>query len=63
MNWENKANSVKLEVELGKTSVINYFKWRRPPMEDDLKILKGEYLSNLLLGPTHILNSSLDYQK
>jgi hypothetical protein len=23
-----------------------YLKWRRPPMEDDLKILKIEYLSN-----------------
>ena len=30
-------------------------KWWRPPMEDDLKILKVEYLSNLLLDLTHIL--------
>ena len=32
-------------------------------MEDDLKILKVEHLSNHLLDPTQILNLSLDYQK
>ena len=32
-------------------------------MEDDLKILKGEYLSNHLLDPTQILNLSLDDQR
>ena len=31
-------------------------------MEDDLKILKVEYLSNNLLDPTQILNLSLDDQ-
>ena len=31
-------------------------------MEDDLKILKVEYLSNLLLDPSQILNLSLDDQ-
>ena len=31
-------------------------------MEDDLKILKVEYLSNHLLDPTQILNLSLDDQ-
>ena len=31
-------------------------------MEDDLEILKVEYLSNHLLGPTQILNLSLDDQ-
>ena len=31
-------------------------------MEDDLKILKVEYLSNLLLDLTQILNLSLDDQ-
>jgi hypothetical protein len=32
-------------------------------MEEDLKILKAEYLSNHLLDPTQILNLYLDYQK
>ena len=27
------------------------FKWRRPPMEDDLKILKGEYI----LGTSYVI--------
>ena len=31
-------------------------------MEDDLKILKGEYLGRQLLVPTKILNLSLDDQ-
>jgi hypothetical protein len=31
-------------------------------MEEDLKILKVEYLSNSLLDPTQILNFSLDDQ-
>ena len=31
-------------------------------MEDDLKILKVEYLMNHLLDPTQILNLSLDDQ-
>ena len=31
-------------------------------MEDDLKILKIEYLSNYLLDNTQILNSSLEDQ-
>ena len=31
-------------------------KLRQPPMEDDLKILKGEYLSNQLLDLTQISN-------
>ena len=30
-------------------------------MEDDLKMLKLEYLSNHLLDPTQMLNLSLDY--
>ena len=32
-------------------------------MEDDLKLLKVEYLSNSLLDHTHILKLSLDYPK
>ena len=35
-----------------------WMKWRRPTMEDDLKILKVEYLSNRLLDLTQILNFS-----
>ena len=34
-------------------------KWRQPPMEDYLKILKVEYLSNHWLDLTQILNLSL----
>jgi hypothetical protein len=33
-------------------------KWRRPPLEDDLKILKVEYLSNQSSDPPQILNLS-----
>ena len=33
-----------------------------PIIEDNLKILKVEYLSNILLDPTQILNLSLDDQ-
>ena len=32
-------------------------------MEEDLKILKVEYLGNHLLDPTKIVNLKLDYQK
>ena len=35
---------------------------RQPHMEDNLAILKVEYLSNHLLDPTQILNLSLDDQ-
>jgi hypothetical protein len=35
---------------------IKYSKWRQPPLEDDLKILKVEYLSNHSLDPPHIFN-------
>ena len=48
-----------LNLDLGDQSkVFKYFKWRRPLMEDDLKILKVEYLGNHLLDPTQILNLS-----
>ena len=39
------------------------FKWRRPLIEDNPKILKVENLSSHLSDPTQILNLSLDYQK
>ena len=35
---------------------------RRPPIEDDLKIVKVEYLSNHLLDTTKILNLNLGEQ-
>ena len=35
---------------------------RRPPMEDDLKISKVEYLSNRILDPAQILNLDLGDQ-
>jgi hypothetical protein len=38
-------------------------KWRRPPMEDDLKILKVEYLINHSSDPPQILNLSSGDQK
>jgi hypothetical protein len=51
-------------LHLGNQSkVFKYFKWRRPPVEDDLKILRVDYLSNHLLDPTPILRLRLDYQK
>ena len=51
-------------LDLGDQSkVFKYFKWRRPPVEDDLKILRMEYLSNHLLDPTQILKLRLDYPK
>ena len=39
-----------------------YYKSLRLPIEDDLKILKVEYLSNQLLDHTQIFNLSLDDQ-
>ena len=40
---------------------VQILQWRWPPIEDDPKILKVEYLSNHLLDPT--LNLRLYYQK
>ena len=37
----------------------HWIKWRRPPMEDNLKTLKIEYLSNHWLNKSPILNLSL----
>ena len=41
------------------SKVFKYFKWRQPPMEDNLKIWKIVYLSNHWLDHTNILNWSL----
>ena len=55
-NWNifvtTGQNVPKFKNALNEDKVFKYFKWRRPPMEDDLKILKVEYLSNLLLDHT-----------
>ena len=40
------------------TKLYKPFKWRGPPIEDNLKILKVEYLINRLLDHTQILNLS-----
>ena len=45
-----------------KTKLNKYFKWRRPKMEDDLIILKVEYLNNRLLDHTQILSLNLGDQ-
>ena len=37
-----------------------FFKWRQPPMENDLKILKVEYLSNHWSDLPQLLNLSLE---
>ena len=42
-----------------RTILFKLFKWRQPPMEDDLKILKAHYLSNHLMDQTQILNLTL----
>jgi hypothetical protein len=44
----------------GQTTFIKSLKGRHSPIEDDLKILKVEYISNLLLDHAQILNLSLD---
>ena len=44
------------------TKFYKSFKLRWSQMEDDLKILKVEYLCNHLLDHTQILNPSLDDQ-
>ena len=44
------------------TTISKSFKWRRPPIEDDLNLLKVEYLNNLFLDHTQILNLSLNVQ-
>ena len=43
-------------------NIFKSLKWRRPLMEDDLKILEVECLSNHLLDLTQTLNLGLDDQ-
>ena len=50
--------------ECSKFKDAKYFKLRRPPIEDDLKILKMKYLSNHWFNLTQIRNLSLgDHSK
>jgi hypothetical protein len=44
------------------TIFYKYLKWRQPPVEDNLKILKVENLSKHLLDHAQTLNVSLDDQ-
>ena len=55
------SSNFKLKLR-GPNKNIKCLKWRRPPMEDDLKILKVEYLSNHSSDPPQILNLSLGDQ-
>jgi hypothetical protein len=50
------------KLKYDQTILCKPLKWRRPSMEDDLKILKVKYLSNHLLDPTQILNLCFDEQ-
>ena len=47
---------------MAKPYLIKPLKGRRPPNEDDLNILKVEYLSNHLLDYTQIFYLTLDEQ-
>ena len=47
-------NQPKFKIDVNKDNL--YVEWRRPPMEDDLKISKVEYLRNCLLDHAQILN-------
>ena len=52
-----------LNLDLGdQIKFFKYFKWRRPPMEEVLKIFKVEYLSNHLLDLPKILSLTSDVQ-
>ena len=51
------SSNLKLKLR-GPNKNIKCLKLRRPPMEDDLKILEVEYLSNHSSDPPKILNLS-----
>ena len=51
------SSNFKLKLR-GPNQNLKCLKWRRPPMEDDLKILKVEYLSNHWSDLPQILNLS-----
>ena len=54
-------SNFKLRLRQPKQSV-QILQWRWPPMEDNLELLKAEYISNHILDSTQILNLSLDDQ-
>ena len=43
-----------------KIRVFKCLKWRKPQMEDDLKILKVEYLSNYRMDQSQILSLTVE---
>ena len=45
------------------TIFYKFLKWRRPPMEDNFKILKGEYHSNHLDKTNLSLDDSIKFYK
>ena len=52
-----------LNLDLGdQRKMFKYFKWRQPPMEDNLKISKVEYLSKNWIESFSNLISTLDDQ-
>jgi hypothetical protein len=51
------SSNFKLKL-IGPNKNTKCLKWRRPPMEDDLKILNIKYLSNHSSDPPQILNLS-----
>ena len=55
------SSNFKLKLR-GQNQNWNFLKWRQPPMEDDLKILKVEYLSNLSSDLPKMFNLSLGDQ-
>ena len=59
---DNPPMEEKLQWKIDQTIFCKCFKCRRPPIEDDLKILKVKYLSNRLLDHTEILNLDWDDQ-
>ena len=55
LKLSTEAKGAKLELK-------KWLKWRRPPIEEDLKILKVEYLSNHWTDLPQIFNLSLGDQ-
>ena len=45
------------------TKIEYYLKWRQPALEDDLKLLKMEYLSNRWSNLTQIVNLILEWRR
>jgi hypothetical protein len=60
-HWSDLNQIVNISLN-DQTNVYKWFKWRQPPMEDDLQIFKLEYLSIHLSDLTQIWNLSLGDQ-